>query len=467
MCSSNKEHKQAHQDKVKESRSRTIRELSPRCIAEVDLESLKQNISLIRRIAEGQGVSELMMTLSNDAYGHGAVQCAKLAIGQGITSFGVSSLKEGIQLREGGVPPCKIIVLGEPMQMELVGYSAFSLGIIVSSRRSADYVCEWGKVYTGKRRLLVYVLVDTGETGIGIPAVEAVVKCVTQLTKEKKKNTVKFCGLLTHNLDETHHTSNGSEGQYPQVKLATLIECVRRLKEKGIKVPEVHFQMTPNVMYELEAKTKEFHNSLFNEDGDKTTKLYTRCGPQAFGFASQEQNIPLRKCLTLKGEIRSIRYVAKSRWIGLGEGWQAPVNSLVAIVAVGYGDGYPALEAHEKSSAHVRIKGESYQIIGEICSDHLMVHMGSDKQQYDISVGDRAVLFGPTKDDDENLTIEKLARIAGVHPLHILYRLGSSGKVSRHYKSTGLTRRNTFSKLNVDGGGKKKRNPGDKKSPKK
>jgi len=452
VSSTHKEHKQAHQEKVKENRSRTIKELAPRCIAEIDLESLKQNITTIRRIAEGKDKTcSMMMTMSHDAYGHGAVQCAKLAASHGIKCFGVSTLKEGIQLREGGVPPCKIIVLGEPTQMELVGYSAFSLGLVVSSKRTADYVCAWGKTYRGKRKLLVYVLVDTGESGIGIPAVEAVIKCVAQLNKASR--CVKFCGLLTLNLDDTHG-SGGAEGRYPQVKLTSLMECVRRLQEKDIKVPEVHFQMTPNIMFQLEASEHDIEDKIFDEDGRRTTTLYARSGPEAFGYSSN-QSLPVRKCFTLKGEIRSIRYVKKGLWIGLGEGWQAPVNSLVAIVAVGYGDGYPALQALGNSSAHVRIKGYTYPIVGEICSDHLMVHMGSDQQQYDISIGDRAVLIGPSHEDEENMTVEKLGRISGQHPLHILYHLGGSGKISRHYKSTGLTRKNTFYKM--DGGGNKKK----------
>merc|ERR550534_701193 len=392
---------------------------------------------------------ELMMTLSHDAYGHGAVQCTKLAVSQGVNTFGVATLKEGIAIREGATPPCKIIVLGEPMQMELVGYSAFSLGMVVSNKRAADYVCDWSKVYKGKRRLLVYVLVDTGETGIGIPAVEAVVKCVTQLNKRQR--AVKFCGLMTHNLDDTHHGT--TEGTYPQVKLDTLFECVRRLKAKGIKCPEVHFQITPQIMHEIEAKcnTNEFYEMISDVDGNRSTKIIARCGPQAFGFSSPQQDLTVRKCFTLKGEIRSIRYVERGKWIGLGEGFQAPVNSLVAIVAVGYADGFPHLEANARGSAHVRIKGETYAIIGEICSDHLMIHMGSDKQQYDISIGDRAILFGPTHEDEENLSIDKLARIAGMNPLHILLGVSNAGKVSRHYKSTGLTRRNTFT--GTDGSG--------------
>ena len=86
MCAKNQEHKQAHEEKTMEKRNRTIKELAPRCIAEVDLEGLKHNIKIMKSIAHGSKgkTCELMMTLSHDAYGHGAVQCTKLAVSQGI-----------------------------------------------------------------------------------------------------------------------------------------------------------------------------------------------------------------------------------------------------------------------------------------------------------------------------------------------------------------------------------------------
>ena len=81
------------------------------------------------------------------------------------------------------------------MRMELAVYSGLALGIVVSCRRTAENLCEWAELYEGRRRLLAYVLVDTGYTGIGIPSRD-VVKCVTQLTKPKVKRSLKFCGLM-------------------------------------------------------------------------------------------------------------------------------------------------------------------------------------------------------------------------------------------------------------------------------
>lgn len=438
VCSASKQVQEMENKQRREQRSRTFKEFEPRCVAEVSLENFKKNITVLQRQC---GDSDLMLNLANNAFGHGSIECAKVAVSLDIKAFCVSTLKEGIDLREGGITPnvAQIVIMGEPMQMELAGYSAFGFGIIVASRRTAEHLCEWGEHYEGRRRLLAYVLVDTGSTGIGVPAKDAV-KCVSQLSKAMK--TVKFMGLCTNTIDER------VDCEFPRVDLQAFAKVITDLSAKGIRIPYIHFEKNQSILYEW---YKLIEGSLKDSGADlESTTVFARCGTQAYGYPSQDTDVELKQCLSLKGQVRDIRLVDRGQWIGLGEGWQAPIQSLVAIISCGFVDGYPRFLNNKQNEVQnivrVRINGESYKIKGDICSDHLLIHLGSVKQMpFNVKIGDYAVLFGPECEDPENISLPDLAKAAGVSPTKLMCTI--SPRVSYHYKSTGLTRRNTLTKI--------------------
>jgi len=454
VCGKSQEAKNQEAEQLKKQRSRTFKEFEPRCVAEVSLEDFKFNIAQLQRNVgkadDSHSANSLMINLANNAFGHGALECAKVAVSLDVKAFCVSTLKEAISLREGGITPnlAQIVVMGEPMQMELAGYSAFALCIIVASRRTAEYLCEWGDHYEGKRRLLAYVLVDTGSTGIGVPAKDAV-KCVSQLSRASK--TVKFMGLCTNTIDER------VDAEFPRVDLQAFAKVITDLSAKGIRVPYIHFEKNQSILYEWEKLVQGNLDSPRTDSVNKIdlseTTIFARCGTQAYGFADTDTDIQLRQCLTLKGQVRDIRLVDRGQWIGLGEGWQAPIQSLVAVISCGFVDGYPRFLNNKQNEVandvRVRINNDSYKIKGEICSDHMLVHLGSVKQMpfgnTQVKIGDYAVLYGSQTEHKDNITLLDLARAANVSPTKLICSINP--RVSYHYKSTSLTRRNTLTKI--------------------
>jgi len=422
-------------EKVREQRVKAFKEFEPRCLAEIDLENLKWNISYLQR-----GDPQLMPVLSNDAYGHGAVRCAELACSLDVNAFAVSNLKEGIELREGGITPdlARIIVLGEPMRMELAVYSGLALGIVVSCRRTAENLCEWAELYEGRRRLLAYVLVDTGYTGIGIPSRD-VVKCVTQLTKPKVKRSLKFCGLMLRTTDD-----RVDQDYRVEYSLNLFRDIFNQLKAKDIKVPAMILEKHQSSLDEWDQISRKFGEYL--ED----TKVFARCGTETFGFKSQATEIPLRRCMSLKAQVRDIRKVYRGEWIGLGEGWQAPIDCFVAVIACGFADGFPSVS--DTSQISVRINNESYTVVGQVHMDQILVRIGSPKNVPTVSVGDYAILFGPQTQDPENEDFLTLAKVSGLPPTSLLCHL--SARLAKRWKSTQLTRRNTLTRLSQSKGQK-------------
>src|SRR5207245_8387704 len=83
---------------------------------EIDLEQLERNFRLIRR--ELPDSVALLSVIKDDAYGHGAVAVAKTALRCGVRCFGLSTLEEGVALRERGIQS-PMLLLGDRHESEL------------------------------------------------------------------------------------------------------------------------------------------------------------------------------------------------------------------------------------------------------------------------------------------------------------------------------------------------------------
>jgi len=434
------EPKKSKTEEKREHRVNHFKSLEPRVVAECNLEGLKHNICTLQRYCE-----PILVTVSNDSFCHGAVQCAKLAVSLDVDFFGVSNVKEGIELREGGITPefARIVVFNEPMQMELAAYCALSLGVVVSCRRSADSLREWEKLYSGRRKLLTWVLVDAGYTNMGVPVKNAC-KCIEMLlkNKEEEKSSIVFEGLILRQCDDRIDTS------YPRIDLELVADLVKELIDKDISIPCIIFESNQTLLREWDQFARGLGRSFQRE-----TKVIARTSMETYGYAKDDDNIPgLRRCLTLKAQIRDIRKVSRGEWVGLGEGWQAPSDSFIAIVACGYSDGYPAFINDEQANCHVRCKGSTYDIVGQVCSNHILIHLGGSSPN--VSVGDWAVLFGPTGGaDSRNLELSQLCDFAECSPCQTLCHL--SYNVTKQWSSTGQTRKHTINRLSIQHGTKR------------
>lgn len=424
-------------EQVREQRVKGFKKFDRRCYLDIDLENVKWNLHNLSKQAE-----EIMPVLSHDAFGHGAVQVAQLACSLDVRAFCVSSIKEALELRESKISPdmARILVMGEPLQSSLPVYSAFGLGIVVTCKRTADNLIEWGRMYEGRKKLHAYVLVDTGNTGLGIPARD-VVKCVAAL-KARGEGVVRFCGLVVRTTDDRIPEPNQDGHRGDNTFTLNMFESVvNQLKERDIRLPSIIFENNQPLLFEWDQMARNIGAYL------KDTKVYARCSVETFGYQThQDAETPLRMCLTLKGQIRDIRKVWRGEWCGLGDGWQAPIDSYVATVSCGFADGYPPLRNGQSKQVHVRVNGESYSVIGDICSDHFLIHLGSANVDPNVQVGDYATLFGPQTQDPENLEFAQLAEIAGMHQTQMLCHMAS--RLEKQWKSTSLTRRNTLTKLN-------------------
>jgi alanine racemase len=100
--------------------------------------------------------------------------------------------------------------------------------------------------------------------------------------------------------------------------------------------------------------------------------------------------------------------VKEGETVGYAGAWRATRDSLVAIVAAGYGDGLPR---NLRSGTPVLIHGRRSPLVGRVSMDMIAVDV-TDRS--DVRIGDTAVLWGP------ELPVEEIAACAGTIPYELL-----------------------------------------------
>jgi alanine racemase len=128
----------------------------------------------------------------------------------------------------------------------------------------------------------------------------------------------------------------------------------------------------------------------------------------------------LQPVMTFKSRLIAVRKVAKGESIGYGGHWTCGQDSLIGVVAVGYGDGYPG---SAKSGTPVLLNGERCPIVGKVSMGMLCIELDLHRGG---QTGDEVILWGP------GLPLEEVATSLGVIPYELM--TGVTGRVEFQYE---------------------------------
>jgi alanine racemase len=147
-----------------------------------------------------------------------------------------------------------------------------------------------------------------------------------------------------------------------------------------------------------------------------------RCGIAIYGmdpFGHDAAARGLAPALALNSYVAGVKLLAPGESVGYGRTWAAPSETPVAVLPIGYGDGY---RRGLSNAAEVLIRGRRFPVVGTISMDNITVAVDDT-----VAVGDRATLIGA--DGDERVTAEELARRLGTINFEIT--CGISARVPR------------------------------------
>jgi alanine racemase len=340
--------------------------------AVIDTHALRHNLSIIRARA---GSSRVMAVVKANAYGHGLVPTA-LALG-GADAFAVARLEEGLALRAAGITAPIVLLEGVFTAAQLEEAAHHGLELVVHDALQIELLEQM----RGKHRFVLWIKIDTGMNRLGFPAGEfaAALERVRRLTPAPLE-----IRLLTHLACANERDDGKTQAQ---------LVCFR--------------QATQGLGYAV---------SIANSAGlFGSVRLgcdWVRPGLALYGaspFADcAATDLGLKPVMTLATSVIAVRRVARGESVGYGGAWVAARDSLIAIIAAGYGDG---LHRSLAGGTPVLVDGERAPLAGRVSMDMLAVDVSGLRE---VHVGTPAVLWGP------GLPVDEVARHAGTIPYELL-----------------------------------------------
>ncbi len=361
----------------------------------IDLSAIVHNLGLVRKLV-GRKV-EICAAVKADAYGHGIEQVSRILRAAGTEWLGVDSTWEGKRLREAGIEG-PILVLGPTPPRESPLIIAQGLSQVITSRELAEALSQEARAQG--REVGIHLKVDSGMGRLGIKPEEALAFCENL----RKLPGLHFEGLMTH-----FALAYSKEKSFTIRQLETFRETSCVLEARGF-----HFS---------------FHhaaNSAAIIDLPEAHLDMVRPGIMIYGhFPSAEvsSHLSLRPALTLRTEIGHLKSLQPGESVSYGRSFVASRETQVAILPVGYADGY---DRRLSNRAQVLVQGRPAPVIGIICMDMTAVDVTDIPGA---KAGEEVILLG--RQGKEEIPAEQIAAWLDTISYEVLTRIGS--RVERVY----------------------------------
>jgi len=384
--------------KIPESRSLI---LDGRTWAEVSLAALGGNFHAVQKHV-GQDVT-ICAVVKADGYGHGAVECARALESEGAEWLGVTDAAEGLALRGAGVT-ARILLMTGIWKGEEDGIVAQNLTPTIWE----PWHIETLERAARKRQMVlpVHLKIDTGMHRLGAPP-EAVPRLAEMLSACR------------------HLSLDGVSTHFASAEVLDAEDAVRQMKcfEEGLAVLQ-NCGLQPRFVH--------MGNSAAMSARPDTWKTMVRPGIALYGYSlaftrggepAAVAPLPLRPVLSWKTRVLTVKDVAAGEAVGYMGTFVTKARSRIAVLPVGYADGYPRLLSNR---ARVIVGGEYAPVVGRVSMDLTIVDVTHIRG---VAVGDEVILIG--RDNGKSVDAVELARLCESVPYEIL--CGLSQRVPRVY----------------------------------
>ena len=419
---------------------------------EVNLPAIAANAEAIKAHTD----TCLIAVIKADAYGHGAVRVAQ-TLHEIADMFAVATVEEGAELRDAGIRK-PILILFSPLPELAEAIVAYQLTPAIDNwqlaRRLVDAVSN--------SQFAVHVEINTGMNRSGVHWTEA--KAFLDRLKTLKR--LEIGGVFTH-----FATADDVDKSYAYLQLERFSALLDKLMAASRAEGEASAYREGSIIHAANsAATLTLPEARFDA---------VRPGLSLYGiYPSAEKPIPLQPALAWKTRIGWVGWIEAGEGVSYGITYRAPHRTRIAMLQVGYGDGYPRELSNPPATVargpgavgnrayrgrntlsstvargpvprnasplpstvargpvprnapiggEVLIGGKRRPIVGRICMDATLIQL---EPSDDVSIGDEAVLIG--KQGDAELGIDEVAARAGTISYHILTQI--SRRVARNYK---------------------------------
>lgn len=311
--------------------------MSRPAVATIRLDAFRHNYRMARKMHGGKALA----VIKANAYGHGAVQCAK-AIKNEADGFAVACLEEALELRRAGIRNPILLLEGFFEAAELPEIVANDLWIVVHAQWQVDILLE-AKL---AKPLNIWLKMDSGMHRVGLSPTEY---SQSFMPLCKHANVEKIV-LMSHFANADNVNSQHTAEQVDVFK-----NTVAGLNSKAYKA-EFSLANSAAILGWPIAQTNWSRPGIMLYGADPLMTVDTK----------------LRAVMQLTSKIISIRPIKKGESIGYGSMFTADKDTVIGVVACGYADGYPRSASNAAPAA---VDGKMTKLIGRVSMDMLFVDL--------------------------------------------------------------------------------------------
>ena len=370
----------------------------------IDLDIIARNFEIVRQKAG----TDVMAVVKADAYGHGAIQVARLLEGK-CRFFGVSSMLEARELRQAGLQT-PILILGHTPVAHFP--TAVAENIRPTIFHYADAVALSNEAVRQGRIAPFHFAIDTGMSRIGFQATADSADLCVKIAKLPglfaEGIFSHFAGADCQNLEKARHQAEKFD------------DFVALLQKKGLSIPIRHMDNSAGIA------NFDHHYEM------------VRAGIVLYGMFPSEfvdrVRMPIQPALQWRSRVTHVKTLEAGREISYGGVYVTHKPTVVATIPAGYADGY---RRGLSGKFYVLIRGQKAPILGRICMDQMMVDVTHIPG---VQPEDPVVLVG--QDGENEITMEEIA--AATDSFNYEFMCGISRRVPRYYCSQGQVIRSVY-----------------------
>ncbi len=357
----------------------------------IDLAAIQANCRLAQTLAAH---SKTVAVVKADAYGHGAVEVAK-ALESQVEMLAVSCIEEALVLRENGLSKPILLLEGCFDKTELNIAINNQCELVVHSSLQLEQLLN----ATLETPINVWLKIDTGMHRLGILPQEVESMYAKLVASANVKNIV----LVTH---FAHADDVG--GAHTAMQISRFENCIQPIVANTNQKVELSMANSAALLAWYQTRA----------DWNRPGIMLYGLSPFAEPIDAAKQLIP---AMTFESQVIALREISTGQSVGYGCTWTAQRPSVIATIAVGYGDGYPRTA---KSGTPVLINQQRVPLVGSVSMDLISVDV-TDLAK--VQIGDKALLWGKA------LSANEVATWAGTIGYELVTRMPR--RVTRHFVS--------------------------------
>ena len=349
--------------------------------ADISLDAILANMeSMKRNLKEGVQITAVLKT---NAYGHGAVEIAKvLEPLDYVWGYAVAAFEEAVELREAGLRK-PILLLGYVFPYCYQELARMNIRPAVFREDMLEQLSAAAKA-AGKK-IKIHIAVDTGMSRIGIFPDETGLDFVK---KALETEGLQVEGMFTH-----FARADEADRSFTEEQLEKFVWLTEAVKERlGYDIPIRHCSNSAGII--------EYPHA---------NMTMVRAGITLYGLWPSDEVrkdiVPLEPVMSLRSHIIYIKEISAGTPVSYGGTWAPDHTVRLATVPVGYGDGWPRSLSNK---GYVLIRGQKAPIRGRVCMDQFMVEVTDIP---DAAEGDEVTLIG--RDGDAYISMEEVGDLSG------------------------------------------------------